>query len=230
MGRALVLLEIDCRWQELECAANLPMLPPEIQQRAARYLAPDSRRNLIASRTRLRETLELMGLDQMSVEVAENGRPYHAGQAVQFNLSHSHHRAFLAISREPALLEGLGVDVEWTGRAVDVEGIGRRFFTPQEYLWIGSDRARFFHVWTRKEAIIKSNGVGLRVALDSFNVLTDQVGDHVTGRALSVHTQARPDGYLVSWAVSVPPDGVTIISDKDQNWRDRMLMKLQGKE
>lgn len=230
MGRfPLVLLEIDCSWPEDLLRSSLPALPDEIQARAARYLAPDSRRNLVASRTRLRQCLELLGLDQARVLVADNGRPYYAEQTLQLNISHSHDRAFLALSRDPALVEGLGVDVEWSGRQVDALGIGRRFFTALEYGWIGSDTARFFHIWTRKEAIIKSNGIGLRVELDSFDVMGDQVGDHVTGRALTVHTQERSEGYLVSWAVSVAPGQVTLLSDREKGWEQR-LREAMGKE
>lgn len=231
MGRfPLVLLEIDCRWSEAALSQSLLHLPSEIQARAARYLAPDSRRNLIASRTRLRECLQLMGLSQDSVMVAENGRPFHAQQALQFNISHSHDRAFLALSRDPALREGLGVDVEWSQRRVDAVGIGRRFFTALEYSWIGSDTTRFFRVWTRKEAIIKSNGVGLRVELDSFDVMGETVGDHVTGKRLSVHTQERSEGYLVSWAVSAAPASVTILSDTEPDWEQALGRAIGGKE
>jgi 4'-phosphopantetheinyl transferase len=219
---ALILLEIDCRWPESLLQAGLAKLPEDIQERAARYLAPDSRRNLIATRTRLRETLERLGLSQSEIRVADNGRPYHASQEIQFNISHSHDRAFLCLSRDRDLLEGLGVDVEWSRRKVDVEGIGHRFFTPREYEWIGGDADRFFHVWTRKEAIIKSNGVGLRVALDSFEVLTDQVGAHVTGRPLLLGTQPCLDNYLVSWAVAKVPSRIHFLSDLSPDWLDRL--------
>lgn len=218
MGQPLVLLEIDCGWSERQCEAWLPSLTPALQQRAARYLAPASRRNLIATRTRLAQALRAIGLDQEQVEVADNGRPFHRQQAVQFNLTHSHERAVLALSRDPDLLEGLGVDLEWTGRPTDVVAIGRRFFTDQEHQWIGTDAVRFFHIWTRKEAIIKSNGVGLRVALDSFDVLGDRVDDHVTGRPLQLRSQALDDGYTVSWAVGVAPSRVVLLRDSEPGW------------
>lgn len=230
MGRfPLVLLEIDCRWPEDQLRSSLPSLPDKIQARAARYLAPDSRRNLVASRTRLRQCLELLELDQDRVRVADNGRPFYDDQSLQLNISHSYERAFLAMSRDPALIEGLGVDVEWSGRTIDALGIGRRFFTATEYGWIGSDTARFFRIWTRKEAIIKSNGIGLRVELDSFDVMSDLVADHVTGKPLTLHTRERSEGYLVSWAVSAPPNDVTLLSDREIGWEQR-LREVLGKE
>jgi 4'-phosphopantetheinyl transferase len=229
----LAILEIDCRWSQDECQAQLPLLPEEIQGRARRYLSASSRRNLIASRGRLREVLELLGLRQGQVTVAGNGRPYHLEQALQFNLSHSHERAVLALSTDPGLVEGLGVDVEWTGRSVDTVAIGQRFFTHREHLWVGSDVSRFFHVWTRKEAILKSNGIGLRVELDSFDVLSDQVGHHVTGRPLRVGTQSRDHGYLVSWATSAEPAQIHLLQDWQEGWQERvveLLAMAAGKE
>ena len=230
MGRyPLVLLEIDCRWSEGRLRSSLPWLPDEIQARAARYLAPDSRRNLIASRTRLCQCLELLGLDHAKIQVADNGRPFYVDQSLQLNISHSHERAFLALSRDPALIQGLGVDLEWSSRTIDALGIGRRFFTAAEYGWIGSDTNRFFRIWTRKEAVIKSNGIGLRVELDSFDVMSDSVADHVTGKPLTLHTQERSEDYLVSWAVSAPPRDMTMLSDREIGWEQR-LREVLGKE
>lgn len=226
MGYPLVLLEIDCGWSPERCQARLPSLPALVQQRAERYLAPASRRNLIATRSRLGQVLAVLGQDQEQVQVADNGRPYHRSQAVQFNLTHSHDRAVLALSRDPALQEGLGVDLEWTGRPIDVAAIGRRFFTEDEYGWIGSDRSRFFHVWTRKEAIIKTNGIGLRVALDSFDVMEPLVSDHITGRPLRLETELMEGGYTVSWAVGVPPSQVHRLRDRDPGWKDLLASFL----
>jgi 4'-phosphopantetheinyl transferase len=223
---SLVLLEIDCRWSDERCDSQVSRLPEEIRQRAARYLAAAARRNLIASRSRLREVLELLGLEQESIVVADNGRPYHREQKIQFNLSHSHDRAVLALSRDIRLLDGLGVDIEWTGRRVDYVGIGKRFFTPQEHRWIGSDAERFFRVWTRKEAVLKSNGVGLRVELESFDVMSDRVAPHVTGRPLVVSTIRREGDYLVSWSAAEVPAAVVVLSDSEPAWASRLRAAL----
>lgn len=218
----LVLLEIDCRWSahDLDCA--LPLLPASIQKRAARYLSLESRRNLIASRYRLQQALEILGLEAAKVQVAANGRPFYLDHRLQFNITHSHERAVLALSSDHALHEGLGVDLEWTQRRLDVVSVGRRFFTAEEHRWVGVDPHRFFHIWTRKEAILKSNGIGLRVALDSFEVLSDQVPEHVTGRSLTMTTRPIGDGYLLSWATCAVPPEVILLSDRDPEWADKL--------
>lgn len=220
MSFPLVLLEIDCTWTDEECRRHLPDLPEEIQGRAHRYLHEPSRRTLIATRVRLAQVLEELGFSDRQVEVAENGRPYLAGQSLQFNLTHSHQRAALALSTDPNLLEGLGIDLEWLPRPVEVVAVGRRFFSPREHAWVGADPDRFFHIWTRKEAVLKSNGIGLRMSLESFEVLEDRIGDEVTGRPLELHTVRRQEDYLLSWAVAAPPSQVHVLSDHDANWLD----------
>ncbi len=226
MSFPLVLLEIDCTWTDVECRRHLDALPEEIQGRAHRYLHEPSRRTLIATRVRLAQVLQALGFSDRQVEVAENGRPYLTGQSLQFNLTHSHHRAALAISCDSRLQEGLGVDLEWLPRPVEVVSVGRRFFSPREHAWIGADQNRFFHVWTRKEAILKSNGIGLRMSLESFEVLEDRIGDQVTGRPLELHTVRREGDYLLSWAVAAPPSQVHILSDRDANWLARVRALL----
>lgn len=228
MGHPLVLLEIDCGWSLERCQARLASLPPPVQQRAARYLAPSARRNLIATRIRLDQALRATGLSQDQIRVADNGRPFHEKQQIQFNLTHSHDRAVLALSRDPSLREGLGVDLEWTGRPIDVVAVGRRFFTADEHAWIQADLSRFFHIWTRKEAIVKSNGIGLRVALDSFDVLEDAVPDHVTGRPLRLSSRPLEGGYTVSWAVATTPSKVLLLSDREPEWKRRLAQEMNS--
>lgn len=225
---SLVLLQIDCAWSDSRCDSELAWLPTAIQERAARFLVAPPRRTLIASRARMREVFGLLGLDQADIAVAENGRPYHREQKLQFNLSHSHERAVLGLSRDPRLLDGLGVDIEWIGRRVDYVSIGRRFFTPEEHRWIGTEADRFFHVWTRKEAVLKSNGVGLRVELDSFDVMTDRVAVHVTGRPLVVSTMSGDNGYVISWSASYAPSQVVLLADWEPDWQRRLVRHLEA--
>lgn len=222
MKYPLVLLEIECDWSDEECEKQLLHLPESIQLRARRYLHPPSRRTLIATRVRLAQVLKALGYRDDQVKVADNGRPYLQGQAYQFNLTHSHQRAALALSADPKLVEGLGVDLEWTPRPVEVVAVGRRFFSPREHAWVGDDPKRFYRVWTRKEAVLKSNGIGLRVSLESFEVLSDEIEASVTGRRLKLHTVCRPDEYLLSWAVASPPSRVRILSDRDDDWLEQL--------
>lgn len=225
----IVVLEISCDWDLEGCNAAYAELPPEVRSRADRYLSQASRRNLIVTRSRLHEVLELLGHHSSLVKVAENGRPFLKNQAVQFNLSHSKDRAVLAVSTDLALIEGLGVDLEAVSRPVDFAAIGHRFFTQNEAEWIGQRRDRFFHVWTRKEAVLKSNGIGLRMPLDRFEVLRTEVSEEVTGRHLVLDSRASQGDYLISLAHSPSgktPHRVHWLDDQAPNWKTEFCRLL----
>ena len=200
---SLVLVEIDCSWSLQQLDSALLGLPPAVQERAARYLVSGARRNLIATQAVLRAVIHRLGFSEDQLTTGPNGRPLLQGERLDFNLSHSESRAVLGISREPLLKQCLGVDIEWVNRRVDRLALARRFFTPEESQLVFKDPGarEFFRIWTRKEAILKSNGVGLRVPLDSFEVLADEVPQEISGRPLLLRTEVRESEYTVSWAV-----------------------------
>ncbi len=86
-----------------------------------------------------------------------------------FNLSHSHTIALLALSLESEV----GIDVEDI-RPIEPE-VAKSSFSQGELsalaLLEGDAWLRgFYHCWTRKEAILKAEGVGLNFPLHSFDV------------------------------------------------------------
>ena len=111
-------------------------------------------------------------------EYGEFGKPHLASKPpkkdIQFNLTHSHDTALLAVTRFPKV----GIDTEYPRARVDHEAIAKRFFSPAEnaaFLTLRPDlRERaFFHCWTCKEAYIKARGDGLRYPLHNFDVSVD---------------------------------------------------------
>lgn len=218
MADNIVIVEIDCAWDEEKLEAALPHLQPASRERADRYLCLRSRRTLIASHTQLDRVIKAVEGKPENLSRASNGRPFLADHWLEFNLSHSHQRAALILGGHPSLNLSLGVDIEWIDRRTDFEGLSERFFTTAEHRWVGGDRSRFFHIWTRKEAILKSNGVGLRVELDSFEVLKDQVEEYVCGAPLVLATSPRSERYTISWALPPGQFKVHFLSDTDPNW------------
>ena len=74
-----------------------------------------------------------------------------------------------------ALGVSIGVDIEVIRPVSDMEAIAKRFFSPLEYEMLQrvSPEHRleaFFNCWTRKEAYVKAEGLGLFIPLDSFTV------------------------------------------------------------
>ncbi len=90
-------------------------------------------------------------------------------RTLHFNLSHTRTIALLALSMNTEV----GVDVE------DIKpienGVAERYFSPAELTALAALEGEqwlrgFYNCWTRKEAILKAEGVGLKLPLDSFDV------------------------------------------------------------
>jgi 4'-phosphopantetheinyl transferase len=113
---------------------------------------------------------------------AERGKPFITSPAVRplsFNLSHTH--GFVACVVAPGI--DVGIDVESLDRKVEGDAIARRYFAAIEIdglnAFDGEERtARFFDLWTLKEAYIKAVGCGLSHPLDAMSFVfldTDEI-------------------------------------------------------
>lgn len=90
---------------------------------------------------------------------------------VEFNLSHSGDFALVAVTRG----RKVGIDVELIREDIELENLARRNFSQRENqelmtLPVEQQTLGFFNCWTRKEAYIKAQGLGLSLPLDSFDV------------------------------------------------------------
>jgi 4'-phosphopantetheinyl transferase len=143
------------------------------RERAARFVFERHRRWYTAARTALRGILgAYLGLEAaaVAIEIAPLGRPRlastaGAASALEFNLSHCDALALVAVARRGPL----GVDVEQVRPMPDALALAERHFVADEIAHVaqaqGAARdAAFFTCWTRKEAVLKSTGVGLSVA------------------------------------------------------------------
>jgi 4'-phosphopantetheinyl transferase len=157
-------------------AGDLMILDEQERKRTARfYFAPDKVRysSCHANMRRILGSYLRRPPESLVYREAEGGKPELDLTAselpLRFNLSHSKSIALLAVN----LGSEVGVDVE------DIRPIERdvaaRFFSPAEIAsmapldgeaWFDA----FYRCWTRKEAILKVQGVGLRIPLDSFDV------------------------------------------------------------
>ncbi len=124
-----------------------------------------------------------------------HGKPRAAPSDLQHSVSHSGDLIAVAVAHDP-----VGVDVEQSGaRRHDPDALARLVFSGAERAVLAtahpSTRARDFLVaWTRKEAVTKATGDGLRVAFSQVVVAAD----------------AGPP-RVVSWPYPQPPDSVTLL-------------------
>jgi 4'-phosphopantetheinyl transferase len=90
---------------------------------------------------------------------------------VDFNLSHSHDRAVIAVASGSPV----GVDIERIHPVPDFNAIAKRWFAPVEYdelMNVPPDQRlrAFLRMWTQKEAYVKAIGEGLALPLDMFSI------------------------------------------------------------
>lgn len=147
--------------------AALPVFTtaPE-RERAARFRRPGDGDRFLAARGALRWILAgYLHRDPQAISFSYGawGKPSVEGSSLCFNLSHSEALALVAVA--PG--RRVGVDVERHRALADLDGIATRICSPRERLELNSvapsDRlGAFLAMWTRKEALAKMTGEGVR--------------------------------------------------------------------
>ncbi len=131
-----MLPQVDVFWTDLDAAASaLPrwqtLLDSQETARAARFRFERDRNRYIASHGILR-TLLGRTLDRAPgtpcFDIGSHGKPALSNSNLRFNLSHSHHLALFAISRDLAV----GCDIEFHDARFLAENIPKHFFSPAE--------------------------------------------------------------------------------------------------
>jgi len=213
--------DFKCSEEELHLYSTL--LAPEEQYRLQRFHFERDRVRYAVSHAILRILLgRYLGLPPASVSFTKNrfGKPNLipslTPSKLNFNLSHTNRVALLAIVLD---LE-VGVDLEELN-PIEAE-IAERYFSERERTDLGNLKAAqwlegFYNCWTRKEAILKAEGIGLNVKLDGFDV-TLRPDDRATllgfnpeaGVSLKWHlSQLRPArGFVGALATSSVPKSV----------------------
>lgn len=150
---------------------------------------------------------ELSGrpLDQLDLRRDAHGKPWLADTDFAFNLSHSVGDGdgwlALAWSRTRG---AIGVDIERWPRRGNLAALARRYFHPAEIAaWQaapGPERdLHWLGTWTRKEAVLKGHGLGLRLALASLDTTPTPVQHPDTG-CWQVDTRLLLPGLVCSLA------------------------------
>ena len=178
MASALIL-DIGRREGDL-FARGYSLLGEAERDRLSCFRNPEDALRMTCGRLLLRWHLaSLIGPEDASaagLDYSHHGRPSLRGYPdLDFNLSHSGPWVACAVSRRGRI----GIDVE---TARDPSGqVADRFFSVHEKAWLGSMLAdqveeRFTQLWTLKEALVKADGRGLSIPLDSFTLRMEAGG------------------------------------------------------
>src|SRR5260370_5569497 len=154
------------------------ILSRDEQERAGRFHKTKDAQRYVAARGSLRSLLGAylaIEPDRLRFAYDAFGKPRLARQvmltSVNFSVSHSDDRGLFGFVRG----HKIGVDMERISTEIDIEGLAKRYFSPNEFqkLWsLPADQRReaFYCGWTRKEAYLKGRGEGLSYGLDRVEV------------------------------------------------------------
>ncbi|HVB43803.1 MAG TPA: 4'-phosphopantetheinyl transferase superfamily protein [Streptosporangiaceae bacterium] len=154
------------------------------RQSLLRFRVESARRVFTASRTLQRRiAAHYTGSQPRDVVIdrvcehcgGDHGKPRVPGSRIDYSVSHSGDLLVVAVVGAGRV----GVDVEHVRqRVADLDDLARTVFAPAEltsYQALASaDRPScFYRAWTRKEAVVKLTGYGLRQSLSSVDVTAD---------------------------------------------------------
>lgn len=146
------------------------------RRRHRRYLRASDRATFLASHVLVRRTLSRyvdVPPEEWTFACNRYGRPEiahpAAPQGLRFNLAHTEGLVALLVHDDV----DSGVDVERVGTVDDLYGVAEMVFADPERdalrsLPVEEQEARFYRLWTLKEAFIKARGMGLALPLRDF--------------------------------------------------------------
>jgi len=185
-------------------------LAPDELARAARYRRTEHRERFVLARGLLRVLLaRYTGLEPGGLHFAYGpyGKPALAstggGERLQFNVSHTDEVALYAVSEQRTL----GVDVERVRPDLPWARLAGLCFSAREQALLDACAAAevaalFTAGWTRKEAVAKGLGEGLRCPLAEIEVLP------ITAEGGAVRAASRDSGRATNWWLAeLPPIG-----------------------
>lgn len=154
------------------------LLSMDEQQRAQRFVRSQDQDKYVQVRGTLRcllgQYLQTSG-QTLCFDYGDYGKPQLVSSCnslnLQFNVSHSHELAVIAITQATAV----GVDIEQVNPQAKYINISQRFFSAAEHEILLQQPVEqqcrtFFQLWTRKEACVKAVGGSIAHALDQINV------------------------------------------------------------
>ena len=161
-----------------DCPAKnlMSLLSCEEQERAASFHSLDHRTYYSVAHISMRLLLSRylqQPPDEIRYKHDQLGKPRavleNDDHSIQFNLSHTGAYGMLAVSNG----YDVGIDAELM-RPITRE-IATTCFSPYELRQLGGLRGHqwlegFYRCWTCKEAVLKAEGVGLTIPLDSFDI------------------------------------------------------------
>lgn len=199
-------------WQfRFDAPFDAALLSADEQARAERLRIPIRRQQFIAARVGLRTILSrYTGIEPQSLvfEYGVYGKPSlvearYASPSpapLHFNMAHADNLALVGVA-----LQHIGVDLEQVRPLVAMSEMAEMSFSPDEQNALAAlpkerQLAAFFRTWVRKEAFMKADGDGFRLAATFTLPVTDDSQTIPVG-GWTIYDVAMDAGYLAAVAV-----------------------------
>lgn len=172
MNQEIYVMELDETIPFSQYESFLEWLSEEKRERITRFYFDIHKKLSLAADLLVRElACRYTGIPKPELTFLQNayGKPSLAGvKNFHYNISHTCSAVAVAVADYPT-----GIDIE---KITEYDkSIAMRFFSEKEKEYIEKDEsgaaARFFEIWTKKEAYVKWKGTGLSIPLDSFDVM-----------------------------------------------------------
>lgn len=203
---------------ELPRAASI--LSHDERERAERLISKEHRRRSMAAHAMLRAILSRYcgaSPEQLAIRRTSDGKPVLSDYpSIQFNLTHSHGRALIAVARD----QEVGVDLEQVRREVDVLRLAKRFLSDRDLTCIehgdpAQQHERFLKAWVAREAVFKADGRGITFPLHRDYL--EMTGDGTKGCLVLGDTASderrRPVRFL-----SLDPGWIGAVAAEGTDW------------
>lgn len=151
------------------------------------------------------------------IRKGRHGKPFLPESGFYFNLSHSGSLALCAFGGAD-----LGADIQQFKETIPQKTA--KILSPQEKVFLQEKEGRaqteaFYQIWARKESLMKWDGRGLRLPMQSFSVVQDGilVEKMIFGEKVISFQEYRLQGYAVSICAEQErfPDGESVKYDKN---------------
>lgn len=206
----------------------MEILPKERAERIGKIRLEKSRLQSVAAGLLLEHALGRHGMQGKNLTFLKNpdGKPSIAEYPdFHYNLSHSKEYVVLVTDECP-----VGIDIEEL--RTGYQKLAARFFSQEEAEVLKEHWSDdlFTKLWTRKESYLKAAGFGMRMPLDGFSVLEEQV--RINGKMPQAMIEPGAVYYIASvpfgtdsW-LSVCRKGQPVILEQD----DTLLQEVELKE
>ncbi|HVP21918.1 MAG TPA: 4'-phosphopantetheinyl transferase superfamily protein [Anaerolineaceae bacterium] len=144
---------------------------------------------------------------EIKFRTGPGGKPYleqdgsNPQKSLSFNISHSEDVLLISIAAQAET----GIDVEKIKPEFQHEQVSKLFFAPFEQAWIADfppeiQETAFYRLWTCKEAVLKGEGSGMRIDLETVKIEFEDE----TSAAYCVLPVAEGEGQLWKIQLFVP--------------------------